>query len=174
MGCSSSSPAAVTAAVAGGSVSGPSNGVTGGTEKDAAAPTSASVEPSSQGAANGGNSEPAPSADYDDPSSDEPCVPVAVGYRRGSYGPASPGDGALLPPQSPGQPAAGPGRTLPRMGSAKNVPLGGGAPPTGEESAGGGMEQENFMENIHSSPFDATLHFEAPVYPKSDEDVAFV
>lgn len=176
MGCSSSSPAAVPAAAAGGSgSSGPPNGATGGTEKDAAAPTSEKPAPPAPAAAAAAAEPPLGLADYDDPSSDEPRVPVAVGYRRGSLGPAGPpGDESPLPARrSPA--AAGRGGTLPRMGSSKNVPLGGAGPSSGEGSAAGGPgEGGNIMQNIHSSPFQPQTAFEAPVFPKSDEDVEFV
>ena len=174
MGCSSSSPAAVPPAANRGAGGTPSGG-TGGARKDAAAPTSPKAEN-----VNENGKSPAPSsaaskllglAAFDDPSGDEPSVPVAVGKRRGSQANLTP------PPQSAGPAArAGPGGTLPRMESSKNVSLGvGGGTPAGEEGAGsGGAEQGNFMQNIHSSPFQATLAFEAPVYQKSDEDVEFV
>ena len=175
MGCSSSSPAAVpppAASRGAGGSSGTPSCVTGGTKKDAAVPTSPKAE----------DKKPAPPsaaskllglAAFDDPSGDEPSVPVAVGKRRGSQANLTP------PPQSagPAATARGPGGTLPRMESSKNVSLGvGGGTPAGEEGAGsgGGPEQGNFMQNIHSSPFQATLAFEAPVYQKSDEDVEFV
>jgi len=177
MGCSSSSPAAVPPPAAnrgaGGSSGTPSGG-TGGAKKDAAVPISPKAE-------DGNDKKPAPPsaaskllglAAFDDPSGDEPSVPVAVGKRRGSQANLTP------PPQSagPAATARGPGGTLPRMESSKNVSLGvGGGTPAGEEGAGsGGAEQGNFMQNIHSSPFQATLAFEAPVYQKSDEDVEFV
>jgi len=59
-------------------------------------------------------------------------------------------------------------RGLTRKASAKNVKLS----PSGQESES--STAGNFMQNIHSSPLQATLHYESPVYPKSEKDVEFI
>jgi len=58
---------------------------------------------------------------------------------------------------------------LHRRTSSKNVKLGTNVGHQSDSSIAG-----NFMANIHSSPLQATAHYTAPVYPKSNKDVEFI
>ena len=55
-------------------------------------------------------------------------------------------------------------RQIPRKSSSKHIKLG-----ESDASVAG-----NFMQNIHSSPLQATLNYAAPVYPKSEKDIEFI
>ena len=57
---------------------------------------------------------------------------------------------------------------LPRKGSARNVKI------AHKHADSEGSVVGNFMQNIHSSPLQATMHYEAPIYPKSEKDAEFI
>ena len=98
----------------------------------------------------------------------EPKMPVAVGMRRKaavdiqglgdslSVADLKDGDGDSDDKNRRGK--------MSRRSSAKNVKLG-----ESDVSVVG-----NWMNNIHSSPVEATPHYEAPVYPKTDAEADFI
>jgi len=102
----------------------------------------------------------------------EPRMPVAVGMRRRDSttesltvtdlgGHAKKGNGGALDSRS---------ALLQRKASAKNVKLGFNHDRNDSDASVAG----NFMHNIYSSPLEATLAYESPVYPKSEKDVDFI
>mmetsp|Transcript_2908 Transcript_2908/g.5294 ORF Transcript_2908/g.5294 Transcript_2908/m.5294 type:complete len:947 (+) Transcript_2908:140-2980(+) len=95
----------------------------------------------------------------------EPRMPVAVGMRRRDSS-----TDILAVSDLGDQPAKDARGALQRKASAKNVKLGFNHDRTDNDASVAG----NFMHNIYSSPLEATLAYESPVYPKSEKDVDFI
>ncbi|KAL7541237.1 hypothetical protein ACHAWF_006882 [Thalassiosira exigua] len=99
----------------------------------------------------------------DDDENAEPRMLVGLGTRRKSEIEIDVTGLKIADPNgAPGAPATGPGRGISRRDSNHNIAC-------NESSVVG-----NFMQNIHASPLVATAHYEAPVYPKSEEDADFI
>ena len=123
------------------------------------------------GSSNGGD-------DDDDLENAEPKMPVVVGGRRGSDFGGKAAESLSISDLQITKKSSGSnhdstaasssrGGGLHRRTSSKNVKLVGGH--ESEASVAG-----NFMANIHSSPLQATIHYTAPVYNKSDKDAEFI
>ncbi len=89
----------------------------------------------------------------------EPKMPVAVGMRRR--------DSTREDAANDGSSGGGPRDVgLMRKASMKGIKL--------DANAIEGSVAGNFMHNVYSSPLQATLEYESPVYSKSDKDVEFI